>query len=95
MNSHMLVSDSSMRTYRKNSISTMRVSYKLANLLSKRTLNIFFFFQAMKAYRTIPLYDTDDGPAILETEYNSALRGLIADPNIAGPTSFSDTVKQM
>lgn len=46
----------------------------------------------MKAYRTVPLYETDDGPKILEKEYNAVLRGLINDPNIAGPSSFSDTV---
>lgn len=46
----------------------------------------------MKAYKTVPLYETDDGPTILEKEYNPVLRGLVNDPNVAGPSSFSDTV---
>lgn len=49
----------------------------------------------MRAYKTVPLYETDNGPAILEKEYNAVLRGLINDPNIAGPSSFSDTVRRI
>lgn len=43
-------------------------------------------------YRTVPLYETDNGPKILESEFNGVLLGMVADPNIAGPTSFSDYV---
>lgn len=56
---------------------------------------ICFFTSALRSYKTVPLYDTDNGPTILEKEYNAVLRGLINDPNIAGPSSFSDTVSWM
>lgn len=52
-----------------------------------------FFIEALRRYKTVPLYETDNGPTILEQEYNAVLRGLLNDPNIAGPSSFSDTVR--
>lgn len=55
---------------------------------------LYFFIKALKAYKTVPLYETDNGPAILEKEYNGVLLGLLKDPSIEGPTSFSDTVNR-
>jgi peroxidase len=52
-----------------------------------------FYDASLKVYRTVPLYETDNGPTILEKEYNAVIRGLINDPNVAGPTSFSDTMR--